>query len=151
VLPPDVNFHPKPQMKPITIGKAFQGVPDDGTGNRVGSHTKIWRNMQDVKPGETHHKHFSHYRLDFHTPGRTLQKALGMSHYHVWHPVEHRVITLAECKRIASFPDAFQFAGKVSEAWDRIGNSVPPRFMEAVASHIYETLLLPSSQKDENV
>lgn len=135
------SSHPKAEMKPVTVRQAFEGVQDDGTGDRVGSHTKIWQEMKSVKPGDTQPGHFSHCRLRFDAPSPTIRKANGLAHYHMWHPKEHRVITLTECKRITSFPDAFQFVGKIGEAWDRIGNSVPPMFMKNIAEHIYTNIL----------
>lgn len=58
------------------------------------------------------------------------------------HPDRERYISLAEARRCGSFPDAFEFTDR-RRAIERIGNSVPPRFMQAVASHVYETLLKP--------
>jgi DNA (cytosine-5)-methyltransferase 1 len=34
-----------------------------------------------------------------------------------------------------------QFMGKYSEQWARIGNSVPPLFMRAIAQHLRERIL----------
>ena len=128
--------HPKGQTEPIPVREAFTNVPDDGTGSRVGPHTKIWQGMRTVRQGETQPGHFSHCRLHPERPAPTVQKANGLAHYHVWHPTEHRVIMFSECKRIGSFPDAYQFTGKIGEAWDRIGNSVPPLLMRAIARHV---------------
>lgn len=38
--------------------------------------------------------------------------------------------------RIGSFPDAYRFAGNWKDAVNRIGNSVPPLFMRAIALHV---------------
>lgn len=38
--------------------------------------------------------------------------------------------------RIGSFPDAYLFAGDWKDAVNRIGNSVPPLFMRAIAGHV---------------
>lgn len=98
--------------------------------------------MRNVNAGEHNPYHHSCYRLDFNLPSPTLLKSLnGLAHMDYWHPSEHRVITVAECKRIGSFPDAFQFIGTPANVWERIGNSVPPRFMEAIAEHIYTHIL----------
>lgn len=135
------SFHPAAQTAPISVTQAFAGVPDDGTGNRISPTSKTWQQMLVVPPGKPHPVHFSLYRLHADRPSVTIKKSEGAGHYHVWHPTEHRPITLAECKRIASFPDDFQFAGSIGEAWSRIGNCVPPRFMEYIAEHVYETFL----------
>lgn len=132
---------PKPQSIPITVRDAFIGVSDDGTGGRVGEHTKIYQAMRNVRQGESQPDHFSHQRLHLDRPSPTIRKGMnGICHYHLWHPTEHRVITLAECKRLASFGDDFQFRGGVNTAWERIGNAVPPLFMRSIAWQIRATL-----------
>ncbi len=52
------------------------------------------------------------------------------------HPTEDRFLTLRECARIQTFPDTFEFAGKISDQALLIGNAVPPLFAEAVARHL---------------
>jgi DNA (cytosine-5)-methyltransferase 1 len=47
-----------------------------------------------------------------------------------------RLPSLGEQMAAASFPDAFQFSGTRRNAWERIGNSVPPLFMRAIARHV---------------
>jgi site-specific DNA-cytosine methylase len=44
-------------------------------------------------------------------------------------------------KRFASFPDQFRFEGTWSDAIQRIGNSVPPRFMQKIAEHLKDNVL----------
>lgn len=128
--------HPSGRAGVVTVRRAFEDCPDDGTGARVGAHTKIWKGMLTVAPGQQQPGHFSHCRLHYDRPAPTVQKANGLAHYHVWHPSEHRVIRLSECKRIGSFPDAFKMTGSVGDSWDRIGNSVPPLLMRAIARHL---------------
>lgn len=129
--------HPEPLRRPPTVREAFRGVPDDGTGARVGPQTRMWKVMRRVAPGDHEPGHFSHLRLAWDAPSPTITCGVnGISHYHVWHPAEHRVITLAECRRLASFPDGYRFTGKAGEVWTRIGNSVPPLLMRAVAGHV---------------
>lgn len=52
------------------------------------------------------------------------------------HPNGERYLDVSEMKRIGSFPDDFKMAGKRNDKVQRIGNSVPPLFMRAIASHI---------------
>lgn len=51
-------------------------------------------------------------------------------------------LSIAAAKRIASFPDDFRFSGKYTEQWARIGNSVPPNLMYAIAQHVRDTILV---------
>ena len=53
---------------------------------------------------------------------------------------EHRPTT-EQLSVISSFSTSFRFAGNDNDAWARIGNSVPPLFMRAIAQHIREHLL----------
>ncbi len=57
------------------------------------------------------------------------------------HPTEDRFLTLRECARIQTFPDSFVFIGNVAECTIQIGNAVPPRLAEIVASGLKESLL----------
>ncbi len=41
----------------------------------------------------------------------------------------------------ASFPTGFKWAGALSSIKDRIGNSVPPLFMRAIAEHVRDNIL----------
>ena len=52
-----------------------------------------------------------------------------------------RSLSSRELARCSSYPDAFQFTGKFSNAVSCIGNSVPPLFMRAIAEHIRDEIL----------
>ena len=49
--------------------------------------------------------------------------------------------TKVELAQIGSFPIEYNFAGASNQYWTRIGNSVPPLFMEAIARHIKNEIL----------
>jgi len=57
------------------------------------------------------------------------------------HFQENRHFTIEELKRISTFPDDFQFIGSFQEQWARIGNSVPPKMMQAIAENIRDNIL----------
>jgi DNA (cytosine-5)-methyltransferase 1 len=52
-----------------------------------------------------------------------------------------RPLTDSELRRVGSFPDYFRFVGGLSNQWERIGNSVPPNLMRAIAEHIRKEIL----------
>lgn len=56
------------------------------------------------------------------------------------HPDRERYISLREAQRIAGFPDDFKFTDR-SNGIKRIGNTVPPPFMKAIAEHIKVNIL----------
>ena len=49
--------------------------------------------------------------------------------------------TLEELKWFGSFPASFAFIGGKRKAWERIGNSVPPNLMRAIAEHVRKEIL----------
>ncbi len=51
----------------------------------------------------------------------------------IWGQVSGRPLTIAEVKRLCSFPDDFELQGSYAQQWARLGNSVPPLMMFAVA------------------
>jgi len=56
-----------------------------------------------------------------------------------------RYLKPSEAQLLASFPPPFQFVGGLNDGWERIGNSVPPLFMRAIAEHIRSHILAPIS------
>lgn len=52
-----------------------------------------------------------------------------------------RKFTIDEVKAICSFPTDFQLIGNYGEQWERLGNSVPPLMMRAVAETIRDSVL----------
>lgn len=57
------------------------------------------------------------------------------------HGTERRKFTIAELKRICAFPDDFILCGSYAQQWERLGNSVPPVMMAAIASEIRDKVL----------
>ena len=55
---------------------------------------------------------------------------------------ETRKFTIAELKRICAFPDDFVLLGRYAQQWERLGNSVPPLMMKAIAEAIRDKILL---------
>ncbi|MCJ7663071.1 MAG: DNA cytosine methyltransferase [Desulfobacterales bacterium] len=134
--------YPRPQTRPRTVREAFSGLGDDVSARCVpkpGSKTAA--QMADVLPGSTCELHHSHKRLAWNQPAPTLDQGGGAGEWHVWHPSEHRPITTHEAKRLMTFPDDYRFAGTVSDCFTRIGNSVPPNLMRAIAEHIKVNVL----------
>lgn len=61
--------------------------------------------------------------------------------------VERRKFTIAEVKRICAFPDDFILKGSYAQQWERLGNSVPPVMMAAIATEIRDKILIPLREK----
>ena len=54
---------------------------------------------------------------------------------------EKRKFTIAELRRICAFPDDFILCGTYAQQWERLGNSVPPLMMRAIAETIRDNIL----------
>lgn len=52
-----------------------------------------------------------------------------------------REMTAKECALVGSFPDSYQWVGSEAKIIERIGNSVPPLLMKAIALHIKDNVL----------
>lgn len=57
------------------------------------------------------------------------------------HPLYTRTFSILEYKLLFSYPDNFKFANNPLLALKRIGNSVPPKFMQAIAETIKTKIL----------
>ena len=136
--------HPKPQDKPMTVRQAMVGVKIDETERMflltAGMKNKAYEIWDKLKPGENG-RFGDHYRMSEDKPARSLVKfAANVGARSTMHWAEKRRMTTAEYKRCASFPDSFQFTDWKA-AVNRIGNSVPPNLMKAIAEHIKINIL----------
>jgi DNA (cytosine-5)-methyltransferase 1 len=131
--------HPKPQGKPMTVRQGCHDLRHDMPDIPFNADTRTAKIMKELPAGNHDPKHHSHIKVSWDRPSPTLLKDF-LGYFHFWHPEQHRPLTLMEWKRIASFPDNFQFTDK-KEGCQRIGNSVPPNLMKAIAEHIKVNIL----------
>nr|WP_092074959.1 DNA cytosine methyltransferase [Dendrosporobacter quercicolus]NSL49586.1 DNA cytosine methyltransferase [Dendrosporobacter quercicolus DSM 1736]SDN23782.1 DNA (cytosine-5)-methyltransferase 1 [Dendrosporobacter quercicolus] len=139
--------HPRPQARPITVRQALRGCVPEEIPMLNEKYAAIWRRVpigSDMGDALNLNGHYSDVvKLHPDRPSRTLVKTqTGRGFATLCHWEEPRAISIAEAKRLGSFPDDFQFIGSYSEQWARIGNSVPPLFMKAIAEHIRDNILL---------
>ncbi len=128
--------HPGAQSSPIIVRLAFAGITDKGDAPELTPrYCEYW-----IRAGQggTVGKQDCVTRLHENRVALTLQKSEGNGA--PYHPTECRAISTLERKRLTSFPDNFKFTGRKS-ATERIGNSVPPLFMRAIAEHIRKKIL----------
>jgi DNA (cytosine-5)-methyltransferase 1 len=132
--------HPIGANKVIPIRQALNELQLSQSDIELALLKETWQ-MYRVLHGKEKSKHFSLVRTSLDKPCPTLPKDTNSTTAGIIHPSEKRRFTIPEIKRLASFPDAFQLVGSFIEQWARIGNSVPPRFMESIATHIYTNIL----------
>ncbi len=153
----DLNIkpsHPKPTGKRVfNIADAIGDLPveQDPSIDHTwidespnGKNTPAWQKASKVKQGEAYITRgkaggFKKLRNYWYKPFPTITKTQGLLTISACHPIHTRVYSVREFARGGSFPDQFQFFdGKGSE---RIGNSVPPLLMRAIAEHIKDNIL----------
>jgi DNA (cytosine-5)-methyltransferase 1 len=153
---PDVGREPEfpgPVGAPKTVGEVLANVPPaHGICRWPTPGTKLAYACQRMLPGQSAddvlggNLGFNMVRLDNGKPCPTLGKSGGLSG--PVHPTEARKLSTGEAQAMASFPIDFVFRGTWYDCIDRIGNSVPPRFMYHIAAHIRDHILSPASAQD---
>lgn len=142
---------PTPNEKITTFGEACEGL----------THTLfielerdwytrlLWEKMPPGCTGEAYHPKgkgsaFNFCKVSSNNPCPTIPKTLsvGSTRFgaHVHHS-EPRTLSIEEAKRVSSFPDDFILTGTFQQQWARIGNSVMPNMMKAIAEHIKDKIL----------
>jgi DNA (cytosine-5)-methyltransferase 1 len=147
--------HPKPQGKIISFREAVRGLPEDKQlleinhvwVDEISRKTKWISHASQLKPGEKLiPNQASGIRLFWDKPSPTIMKNAppGCAPYvrnSMIHPSQPRTPSIREMARCQSFPDSFRFVNPLNEGMHRIGNSVPPLFMKAIAEHIKINIL----------
>jgi DNA (cytosine-5)-methyltransferase 1 len=123
--------YPNPQTKIITAKEAIQHL-EKKEGKITPSMYKKWF---ETKQGDPIGNYNSIKKLNPHKPCPTITKT--SCHYHYKYP---RELNVDELKILSSYPLHFKFLDEKS-AKERIGNSVPPNFMKAIAEHIKNNIL----------
>jgi DNA (cytosine-5)-methyltransferase 1 len=129
--------HPKAESEGVTVRQAWQNLVVNK--EKLGLTPLYSAYWNQAKAGESMGKLKTTKKLSFDKPSFTIVKSEGNGG--LYHPSECRMLHHYEFKRIASYPDGFMFAGVRKDWQERIGNSVPPLFMEAIARHIRTAIL----------
>lgn len=133
--------HPKPQTKPITIKECLKGFQSKY--NTQIKNEWVKQILPYVKPGESLSKHhpkgnyFTYKKLDLNKPCPTILKTGSEKYF--W--PNNKVFEADELALLQSFPKNYKWVGSVNQQIERIGNSVPPNLMKAIALHIKENIL----------
>lgn len=147
------SLHFKVTDLPPQVGRHV-GLKED-VGDHVGASLETYAvgpEWDKLKPGEQSEKYFSLVKTDANQPCPTVT-AMGVGGSNgvgspggvasVTHPNEKRKFTIAELRRICSFPDDFELTGTYQQRWERLGRAVPPLMMRAVAEAIRDGVLAP--------
>jgi len=131
---------PIPGKKLITVREALKGLTKQKVPNLSACFVDV---VPKMKQGQTVNdimkqgKHFQTRRIYNNKPCPTIGKLIGGVGFgsHI-HPTENRALSITEMKILSSFPVNFKMDGSYQEQKARIGNSVMPKFMQAIAENI---------------
>lgn len=140
--------HPKAESAPIAVREAIAGVRNKTFNRPLATvATRIWDHVEPGQNGTYFRKNYymSSIKVDPSKPSPTIPKVVSGCGGHM-HWQEQRSFTIEEIKRCSSFSDMYQMIGSFGTQWARIGNSVPPLFMRAIAKHIQRTILSHARQ-----
>lgn len=135
-----VPSHPAGAMLPLVAGDVLTERDADNT---LTSHQLAKWNA--IKPGQSgrhadgRNVWFNFIKMHPLQVAPTVCKGAGNAKHCHWS--QPSALGVEGYKKLASFPAAFQFHGSYAEVKSRIGNSVPPLFMRAVAQHIRIAIL----------
>lgn len=103
---------------------------------------KVSKYWDEISIGKKHPKCFSAGKMPIDKPAFTVLQSFGKTSLrNIWHPLEKRCLSIAEIKRISSFPDDFILTGSYQERVERMGRAVPPVMMQHIAKAIEEKIL----------
>lgn len=140
----EIDFFPKPSNNIITVLKALKNINPSENIKLTDKYGRLWHHL---KPGQN----ASHIlgmgqnncvKLNPFKPSVTLPKMqTGKGFATICHWEKQRAIAINEALILCSFPENWKMKGKYEEKWARLGNSVMPKFMEAIALHVKENIL----------
>ena len=132
-----IPSHPKAQTRPIAVKETirhFEGrIESKSIYAQHAKYLKIGQKSSNV-PFPTRERDVVRIY-----PNKPIPAITKKSQHQLIHYSENRALSYPELSLCASFPVCWQWVSAINE---RIGNSVPPRFMYAIASHVYEQILV---------
>lgn len=145
--------HPAPLDRPRPLRWALEGLED--LGPVLVPRRKLVELAPLIAPGRDgsdalesrggRAAYFGLQRAHWDRPCTTLVKTLSDTRNGILHPRENRFLSGREVSRIQSFPDAYDWGDSdLEQIWARVGNSVPPLMMRAIASTIRDQILRPA-------
>ncbi|CAL9612082.1 Modification methylase HaeIII [Streptomyces sp. enrichment culture] len=145
--------HPGPLMRPPVLRDAFEDLGDVGvTLEPRGKVTSLaplvpaggdGADALQARGGRG--AYFNLQRAHWDRPCWTITKSMNPARHGIMHPDLPRFLSSREICRVQGFPDAYDWAdSKLMDIWARVGNSVPPPLMHAVASTIRDRILTPN-------
>ncbi len=124
-------------LPPITVEEAFQGVEGLPNMEKRKHGTKVRKRYEKLGPGSRDKvDHTDRLRLGVPAGTLLVGSSRGGGRPFI-HPTAPRIITVREGARLQAFPDDWIFYGTVTNQYRLIGNAVPVKLAEVIATSIY--------------
>ena len=140
--------HPQPFSSQFTLLDALPDLlereewVDAETGESTALGKAVSREWYKTPIGGKSDKYFQLCRPDPHRPVGTITAMIGNTGMaSVCHPTQKRKFNLRELRLLSSFPEDFQLTGTFAQRCERLGRSVPPLMMKAVADQLKTDVL----------
>ena len=128
----DITHKPSPTIMAVrTVHFVDRESAISGDRERIYDLTKPGKSFADGAKKVGKDGWYTHTRASKHRPSPAIT-----AYAQTYHPDARRKFTIEEAKRICSFPDDFVLTGGYAQQWARLGNSVPPLMMMAIAKEI---------------
>jgi DNA (cytosine-5)-methyltransferase 1 len=133
--------YPIPNKNIITAKKAIENVISKTFCDHSLKAQELWKKIKIGKSGFDN-KFWDYAKFHPNKPAPTIRKDLG---YYggpgLYHWTENRSFSIEEIKAFCSYPQNYKLIGKYSEQFARLGNSVMPNMMKAIAENIKINIL----------
>lgn len=120
----------------------FLAIDDERVGLPLDETTAVGRESKKLRPGQWSRKYGQLGRPKLDAPSPTITAGGGKNRASVIHPDATRKFSIEELRRICGFPDDFELSGTYAQKWERLGRSVPPPVMRAIAETLAKEVLL---------
>lgn len=128
----DTLYNHKTTVNREKTQKRFEHIPQGGNWEDIPAEL-----MDDYTDRSRTHGHI-YYRLEEDEPALTVanfRKSMMV------HPTQDRLLSVREAARLQSFPDDYRFvSSRISDRQQMVGDAVPVKLAEAIASEVYEHL-----------
>lgn len=158
---------PVPLNRIITVKETFKNVKNKTFAPKIENEEKIYKYLKQgqqaidsvpveilkkfiprmVKKGTKYSFGNAVRRLSMKSVSHTITKTFAPFAAVPVHPLENRLVTIEEIKRLCSFPDNFILIGDYKKQLARLGNAVMPKFMQAIAETLKNEILIPYYEK----
>ena len=161
------QLYPEKNTKQTTLGEAINDVVNKDQEEinllleKLGPQTAVGKTLakmpkdpDKVLTGMDYHDKGHHFNLKRCSLRKPCPTITAMGNFPgvagTCHPLEDRKFTIKELKRIMSLPEDFKLTGQHKQQSERIGRMVPPLMMKALAESVYNKVLKPYKELDND-